>query len=53
MGGFVLRWDDLWGPVQWLNRLQNRDRRFMLSFTTFDVGLRKSARPSVSVYSIC
>jgi hypothetical protein len=39
------------GGAQWLNRLQNRDRRFMLSFTTVGVGLRKSAQPSVSVYS--
>jgi hypothetical protein len=36
---------------QWLNRLQNRDRWFTLSFTTVGVGLRKSARPSASVYS--
>jgi hypothetical protein len=36
---------------QWLNRLQNRDRRFMLSITTVGVGLRKSAQPSVSVFS--
>jgi hypothetical protein len=39
---------DAW---QWLNRLQNQDRRFMLSFTTVGVGLRKSAHPSVSVFS--
>jgi hypothetical protein len=35
------------GSVQWLNRLQNRDRRlFMLSFTTVVVGFRKFAQPS-------
>jgi hypothetical protein len=36
---------------QWLNRLQNQDRRFMLSFTTVGVGLRKVTQRSVSVYA--
>jgi hypothetical protein len=31
--------------------LPNRDRRFMLSFTTVGVGLGISAQPSVSVFS--
>jgi hypothetical protein len=41
----------VWQCSQWLNRLQNRDRRFMLSFTTVGVGLCKFAQPSVSVYA--
>jgi hypothetical protein len=36
--------------AQWLDRLQNRDRRFMLSFTTVGVGLCKSAQRPVSVF---